>query len=368
MADRSRLAGRGAVLSAGAILLVGGAGWAAYGSNLLRTHPARAAVPAIATTTAPVVRTNVLQQTTVTGTLGHTGSYTVAAAGTTAGVITWLPATSRRLGRGQPVYEVNGQAVRLFYGARPAWRDMGLGITDGPDVLQLKRNLAALGYGSGLVLDGHFDAATAWAVQRWQQARGLPVTGTVPLGQLVFLPGPLLVTSLLATVGGAVAAGTPILQGTGTAADVQLQLDPNAAPSIRPGNRVIVTLPDGTTDPGVVTAVSRVAANPPPAAGQQAQPQPVIPVTVRLLHPVRGELDQAQVQVAITTAEDRGVLAVPVTALLARPGGQFAVMVVTGAQQRIVPVRTGLFDQTAGLVELSGPGLAAGQRVQVPSP
>ncbi len=58
----------------------------------------------------------------------------------------------------------------------------------------------------------------------------------------------------------------------------------------------------------------------------------------------------------------------PVTALLARPGGQFAVVVITAGQQRIVPVRTGLFDQTAGLVELSGPGLAAGQRVQVPSP
>ena len=145
---------------------------------------------------------------------------------------------------------------------------------------------------------------------------------------------------------------------------------------MRTGNRVLVTLPDGSTDPGVVTQVSNIAQN--PAGGSQSQQgppgsqqPPAVPVTARLSRPVHGVLDQAQVQVAITSAEDRGVLAVPITALLAQPGGRFAVVVVSSsagrAVRRTVPVQAGLFDEIAGVVEVSGPGLAAGQYVEVPS-
>jgi hypothetical protein len=63
---------------------------------------------------------------------------------------------------------------------------------------------------------------------------------------------------------------------------------------------------------------------------------------------------------------------VPITALLAEPGGRFAVVVTGGRAghvvRRTVPVRTGLFDEVAGVVEVSGPGLAAGQHVAVPAP
>ena len=181
---------RPAALSAAAILLLAVAGWTAYSTDLLRTHPAQAATASIATGTALVTRTDVQQQTAVTGTLGYAGNYSVIApAGSAAGggatgfasVITWLPAAGAIVTRGEPAYAVGGQPVPLFYGARPAWRDMAPGITPGPDVRQLQRNLAALGYGSGLglVAGGQFDAATELAVERWQQAAGLPVTGTV---------------------------------------------------------------------------------------------------------------------------------------------------------------------------------------------
>jgi hypothetical protein len=194
----------------------------------------------------------------------------------------------------------------------------------------------------------------------------------VPLGQVVFLPGPLLVSQQLAMTGGPVPAGTPIVEGSGTTADVQIALDPTLAPVVRRGNRVLVTLPDGSLDPGLIMQVSRVAQVPGGAQDSQGgQQPPTVPVTARLLRPVHGALDQAQVEVAITAAEDHGVLAVPITALLAEPGGRFAVVVVTAAaghsQRRTVGVRTGLFDELAGLVEVSGPGLAAGQRVAVPA-
>jgi Putative peptidoglycan binding domain len=373
---------RPAVLGTAAVLLLAGAGWAAYSADLLRTHPAQAATPVIATGRALVVRTDVRQQITVTGTLGYQGSYSViapsgsaapgGAAGT--GTITWLPAAGATVARGEPVYAVNGQPVLLLYGSRPAWRDLAPGVIAGQDARQLNRNLAALGFGPGLAGD-QFTPATGQAVADWQQAAGLPVTGTVPLGQVVFLPGRLLVGQLVAAAGGPVPAGTPVLQGTGTTPDVQVPLDPNLAPTVRVGNRVLVTLPNGTADPGVITQISRVAQN--PASGSQNQngqggQQPVVPATVKLLRPWRGALDQAQVQVAITSAQDRGVLAVPITALLARPGGQFAVVVLGSGPgrtvRRTVPVRAGLFDEVAGDVEVSGPGLAAGQYVEVPSP
>jgi hypothetical protein len=74
------------------------------------------------------------------------------------------------------------------------------------------------------------------------------------------------------------------------------------------------------------------------------------------------------VQIGITTASVRGALVVPVTALLARSGGGYAVEVVdTGARNHLVPVSLGLFDDADGLVQVTGTALAAGQHVVVAS-
>jgi hypothetical protein len=71
--------------------------------------------------------------------------------------------------------------------------------------------------------------------------------------------------------------------------------------------------------------------------------------------------------VAITDQTVRNVLAVPVYALLARSGGGYAVEAVAGdGTHHLVRVTPGLFDDAAGMVQVSGPGLAAGQRVVVP--
>jgi hypothetical protein len=61
-------------------------------------------------------------------------------------------------------------------------------------------------------------------------------------------------------------------------------------------------------------------------------------------------------------------MAVPVTALLAQPGGGYAVEVVgAGGTDHLVPVSLGLFDDADGLVQVSGSELAAGQEVVVPT-
>jgi multidrug efflux pump subunit AcrA (membrane-fusion protein) len=79
-----------------------------------------------------------------------------------------------------------------------------------------------------------------------------------------------------------------------------------------------------------------------------------------------GHLDQAPVNVEITTESAQNVLAVPVDALLALAGGGYAVELADGRVHRLVAVTVGLFDDAEGLVQVSGQGLYAGQRVVVP--
>ena len=58
---------------------------------------------------------------------------------------------------------------------------------------------------------------------------------------------------------------------------------------------------------------------------------------------------------------------VPVDALLALAGGGYALEEIgPGGVHHLVSVSTGLFDDADGLVQVTGSGLAAGQRVVVP--
>jgi hypothetical protein len=78
-------------------------------------------------------------------------------------------------------------------------------------------------------------------------------------------------------------------------------------------------------------------------------------------------LDRARVQVDITTAGVESALSVPVTALVGRSGGGFAVEAVRGGERReLVAVTVGLFDTAEGRVQVEG-DLRAGDRVAVPS-
>ena len=71
--------------------------------------------------------------------------------------------------------------------------------------------------------------------------------------------------------------------------------------------------------------------------------------------------------VEITTESVENVLAVPVDALLALAGGGYALEVADGRVHRLEAVAVGLFDDAEGLVQVSGRGLSAGQRVVVPA-
>jgi hypothetical protein len=70
------------------------------------------------------------------------------------------------------------------------------------------------------------------------------------------------------------------------------------------------------------------------------------------------------VQVALVVHSVRHVLAVPVSALLALAGGGYGIEIVTQAgRHRLVGVTAGTF--AGGLVQVRGPGIAAGTKVVV---
>ena len=316
---------------------------------------------------ARIVRTDVVERQQVAGTLGYSGSFTVADTGG-AGLVTWVPTAGTVVRRAQPPYALDRTSVRLLYGSRPASRDLMLGAY-GADVRELQQNLRALGFGArgSLRVNGRFDIPTILALEAWQRAIRAPVTGTLPLGSVVFLPAAVRVTTLIAAAGAPVETGAPILSATSAQPAVLVPLDPGDVSQLAVGDPVLVTMPDGGTVRGRVATVGRVAT----AASSdtsQGGGTPTVPVTVTLDDPHSGgALDQAPVQVAITEQQARNVLAVPISALLAQPGGGYALTLADGTTTRTVPVTTGLFDDVAGKVEVAGPGLAAGMRVQVPS-
>src|SRR5215472_724636 len=220
-ADRGPRRSRAAALAL-PVLAAGLTAGTLLGVSALRpSRPAEAS--ATRTGTAPVVRTNLTNTVQVAGSLSYAGSYSVVnqSAGT---AYTALPAVGAIIRRGQRAYEMDGAPVTLFYGPRPEWRALSEGVTPGPDVAQLDRNLIALGYGAYLTVSDYFTAATAYAVELWQQATGLPVTGTVPLGQIAFAPGPLRVTSVVPALGSPPQPGATVLTATSPVPVVVAQL------------------------------------------------------------------------------------------------------------------------------------------------
>ena len=280
---------------------------------------------------------------------------------------TALPSVGQIVARGQSLYEIGGQPVLLLYGATPATRAFVAGMSPGRDVAELNANLDALGYGQGLAGD-EFTAATAAAIRALQSARGATVTGELLVGSVVFESGPVRVTSVTPTVGAAVMPG-PVLAITSTARQVTLALDASEQSSVKVGDTVAITLPDNQTTPGRITYVSSVATSPSSSGkgGGEEESAPTVEVHATPTDPAAtGHLDQAPVNVEITTESVQNVLAVPVDALLALAGGGYAVEVADGRVHRLVAVTVGLFDDAEGLVQVSGQGLYAGQRVVVP--
>jgi peptidoglycan hydrolase-like protein with peptidoglycan-binding domain len=278
---------------------------------------------------------------------------------------TTLPAVGLVIRAGQALFALDGKPCLLLYGSVTAWRAFVSGMSPGPDVAELNTNLRSLGYGNPA--GDTFSSTTRAAIVSLQQARGLPQTGELLLGAVIFKPSAVRVTSLQATLGGTVQPGA-VLAVTSIARQVTISLDASQQASVKVGDKATITMPDNSTTPGVVTEVGSVATTPSGDSNGQSQ-TPTVDVQITPSNPAAtGRLDQAPVQVSITTASVKNALVVPVNALLALAGGGYAVETVDSAGvHKLVAVALGLFDDSQGLVELTDTTLVAGQHVVVPA-
>lgn len=305
-----------------------------------------------------------------------------------SGTYTKLPAPGQVIAQGHVLYRVNDSPVVLLHGSTPAYRTLSAGCS-GPDVAELNADLVALGYATRAQISpgsASFGPATTAALEKLQAALGVTQSGTLALGQAVFEPTAMRVTSVSAELGGRTQPGEPVMQATSTSRQVQVALDASQQTDLAVGDKVSITLPDNRTTPGVVSSVGAVATCPSSSApggsgSSSAAPAtdtcssgsqtsaPTITVGITPSDPAStGTWDQAPVQVGITTARVPGALVVPVTALLARSSGGYAVEVVNAAGAgHLVPVSLGLFDDSEGLVQVTAQGLTAGQKVVVAS-
>jgi peptidoglycan hydrolase-like protein with peptidoglycan-binding domain len=339
-------------------VLAATAGMIATGAFRAPEEPASTPQPGALAT---VEQRDVSARQQVSGEFGYAGAIDLI--NNAAGTVTALPDVGQVLGQGEVLYRVDGAPVVLLSGTTPVWREFAWGTT-GPDVQQLNAALVALGYADGLRLDPASDKVT-WttqrAVQNLQAALGLSKTGVLTAGQVVFAPSPLRVTGVDATLGAPAGPGQVMLTASSTTAQVTADVRVDLARAIEPGDAVVVTLPDQTTVGGTVQAVGTIATKPDSGAA-------TVSVVIALDDPAAAnDLDQAPVLVSITTASVEDALVVPVTALLALAGSGYAVEVADDAGTRLIPVELGLFDSDGGVVQVTGTGLAAGQRVVVPS-
>ena len=211
---------------------------------------------------------------------------------------------------------------------------------------------------------------------------------------MVFEPGPIRVTSVTSSVGSPIGggggssgeAGTRVLPATSTTPIVTIDLDVSQEYLVKPGDIVSIVLSDGTsTVGGHIQTVGNVAACPGGGGTGRCHGLERGRLFALLVQRKRHQLhpdgdghhhvgQHAEVgHVGPGPCEPRcrhaahaeNVLAVPVIALLALQGGGYGVDVVSDRSTHLVGVTTGLYSNN--LVQVSGAGVGAGARVQVPS-
>ncbi|MER5963645.1 peptidoglycan-binding domain-containing protein [Streptomyces sp. NPDC002057] len=313
--------------------------------------------------TATVVRTDLVRSKTVDGRLDFAQRRPVKSA--VGGTITVAASEGSTPTMGQALYELDDKPVTLLYGPVPMFREMRTGDR-GSDVLQLERNLRDLGHGAGLYVDTRYDKDTEAAVRRWQKTLNREPTGRVGKGDVVFLPGRVKVVSADAALADQVTPGGPVLTIASTRPVVRAHLDQGDGALTAPGTQVEVTLPSGRTVAGKVAGTVR-----PEEAGDGASAQEGIVVEVVLdggTGAASGEDTKAAASVTFVSEARKGVLAVPVEAVLALRGenGGYGLQIVRGTTTTTVRVETGM--TADGRIEVSGPDVREGLKVGVAAP
>jgi len=315
----------------------------------------------------------------------------------------------RTISNGEKLAEIDGEPLFALAGRVPAWRDITPGES-GPDVAELQKALASLGYYAGGDTPGFFGTATQDAVSAYYEHLGNtpPATGGVPMTDVIFLPS---LPAKVIAVNGAKGQqpGQPFLElaARGSLA-LTGELPPSYAGQVKIGLKVkIFDEVTGIHATGTVTDVGTATTIPPVGAivnvgggstsvgsagstgtgstgstgsgstgtsgsgnSGAANPggTPFIPLTVDPSQPLPAALNGENVLVTMETGRTEGpVLTVPVAAIVTTGSGTSYVTVVgTNGKQAQVPVTPGIAEN--GYVQVTpvkAGKLAAGDRVVV---
>ncbi|MFH9075015.1 efflux RND transporter periplasmic adaptor subunit [Streptomyces alboflavus] len=310
--------------------------------------------------TATVTRADLALAKTVDGKIDYARRRAVKSA--VPGTVTVAAREGATVTRGQALYELDDKPVTLLYGPVPAFREMKVGAR-GSDVLELERNLVALGYGSGLYVDPRYDRATAAAVKRWQKSLNRTPTGRVGKGDVVFQPEQVKVVRADAALADQVGPDTAALTVASTRPVVRARLDQTDASLTAKGTKVEVTLAGGTTERGRVTGTVD-----PEDSGEEEASGDTITVEVSLdggASAASGEDAKATASVKFVSESREDVLTVPVEAVVALRGtdGGYGLQVVEGRTSRTVRVETGM--TADGRIEVRGSRIREGMTVGV---
>lgn len=299
--------------------------------------------------TAAVERGDLTDSKVFAGTLGY--GVATGVPGAAPGTLTWLPKPGQVVHRDEYLYAVDERGVRAMHGTVPFWRSLERG-RKGTDVRQLNDNLAALGY--DVAQDDTFGPRTQRAVRQWQRDRGHRVTGVLTAEDIAFVDGDV----RIATVDGRLGqpAGGDVLTVTSTRRIATATVSQRDAERLAVGTAVGVRV-NGTGDalPGKVTDLQ-------PASGEDSGSK--VDVSVSFEAGDRALPAAASAQVEAAGATEKGVLSVPVAALVTTGNGKYAVDVVRrdGTTKR-VPVRPGFIAE--GRIAVTG-DVTEGDQVVVP--
>jgi len=349
-----------------------------------------------------------------TGSTGSTGGGSATGGGSSGAVyISRLDVSAgKTITNGEQLAEIDGEPLFALDGKVPAWRDITPGES-GPDVAELQKALASLGYYQSGDTPGFFGTATEEAVSVYYEHLGYtpPATGGVPMADVIFLPS---MPAKVIAVNGAKGQqpGQPFLEiaARGSLA-LTGELPPAYAAQVKPGLKVKIfdevtgIHAAGTiTDVGTATTITPVGAivnvgggsasvgsggstgsgstgsgstgsgsngtagSNNSGGGANPGATPFIPLAVQPSQPLPAGLNGENVLVTVETGQTEGpVLTVPVAAIVTTGSGT-SYVTVTGAhgKQTQVPVTPGISENGYVQVTAAKTGaLAAGDSVVV---
>lgn len=182
-------------------------------------------------------------------TLQAAASWELSAVGTNqaSGIVTGVAiAPGDEVSQGSVLYDVNERPVVIASGEVPSYRTIDDGA-QGEDVAQLQRMLAATGVYSGDI-DGRVRWGTTSAIRAWQKAIGVEQTGSVALGDVIFVPTLPVRVSLDPEVIGrglALGGGEAAIRVLPSAPSFEISATDAQAAAMPDGATVELTAPDG---------------------------------------------------------------------------------------------------------------------------